>query len=108
MTGPVQLSHTGKKRLRPDHDFRFPSSVIRRGYAEFEQRAGQVKAPRGAKTALVENAINSFPAQFTITELEQKCPGVSRDMLRYLLNRLQQQKRIKCVKLGRNSLWQKM
>jgi Fic family protein len=98
--------HEGRHELTPWMNLLL--AVIRRGYAEFEKRAGQVKAPRGAKTALVENAINSFPAQFTITELEQKCPGVSRDMLRYLLNRLQQQKRIKCVKLGRNSLWQKM
>ena len=98
--------HEGRHELTPWMNLLL--AVIRRGYAEFEKRAGQVKAPRGAKTALVEDAINSFPAQFTITELEQKCPGVSRDMLRYLLNRLQQQKRIKCVKLGRNSLWQKM
>ena len=98
--------HEGRHELTPWMNLLL--AVIRRGYAEFEKRAGQVKGPRGAKTALVENAINSFPAQFTITELEQKCPGVSRDMLRYLLNRLQQQKRIKCVKLGRNSLWQKM
>jgi Fic family protein len=98
--------HEGRHELTPWMNLLL--AVTRRGYAEFEKRAGQVKVPRGAKTALVENAINSFPAQFTITELEQKCPGVSRDMLRYLLNRLQQQKRIKCVKLGRNSLWQKM
>jgi len=98
--------HEGRHEITPWMNFFL--AIVRRGYAEFEQRAGQVKAPRGAKTALVEDAINSFPAQFTITELEQKCPGVSRDMLRYLLNRLQQQKRIKCVKLGRNSLWQKM
>jgi Fic family protein len=98
--------HEGRHELTPWMNLLL--AVIRRGYAEFEKRAGQVKVPRGAKTALVENAINSFPAQFTITELEQKCPGVSRDMLRYLLNRLQQQKRIKCVKLGRNSLWQKI
>ena len=82
-------------------------AVVRRGYAEFEQRAGQVRAPRGAKTALVEAAINSFPAQFAITELEQKCPGVSRDMLRYLLNRMRQKGRLECVRRGRNSLWQK-
>lgn len=101
-----QQWHEGRHEITPWMNFFL--AIARRGYAEFEQRAGQIKAPRGAKTALVEEAINSFPAQFTITELEQKCPGVSRDMLRYLLNRLQQQKRIKCVRLGRNSLWQKV
>ncbi len=98
--------HEGRHELTPW--FNFFLAIVRRGYAEFEQRAGEVKAPRGAKTALVEEAINSFPAQFAISELGQKCPGVSRDMLRYLLNRLQQEKRLKCVRRGRNSLWQKI
>ena len=97
--------HEGRHELKPWMNFFF--AIVRRGYAEFEQRAGQVKTPRGAKTALVEDAINSFPAQFTISELEQKCPGVSRDMLRYLLNRLQHEERVKCIRLGRKSLWQK-
>ena len=100
-----QRWHEGRHELTPWLNFFL--TVIRRGCAEFERRAGQVKTPRGAKTALVEDAINAFPAQFAITELEQKCPGVSRGMLRYLLNRLQQQKRMKCIRRGRNSLWQK-
>ncbi|MHB8522106.1 MAG: Fic family protein [Limisphaerales bacterium] len=100
-----QRWHEGKHELTPWINFLL--AVTRRGYAEFETRAGQVQAPRGAKTTLAEEAINSFPAQFTISELERKCPGVSRDMLRYLLNRLRQQKRVKCARHGRNSLWQK-
>lgn len=101
-----QQWHEGRHDLTPWMNFFL--AIIRRGYAEFEKRAGELKAPRGAKTALVEAAIQSFPAQFTIAELEQKCPGVSRDMLRYLLNRLQQNKRLKCVRRGRNSLWQRV
>lgn len=97
--------HEGRHELTPWLNFFL--AIVRRGYAEFEQRAGQVRAPRGAKTALVEAAILAFPAQFAIAELEQKCPGVSRDMLRHLLNRLRQEARIKCVQRGRNSLWEK-
>ena len=99
-----QQWHEGRHDLTPWMNFFL--AVIRRAYADFQHRAGEIKAPRGAKTALVEDAIRSFPAQFAISELGQKCPGVSRDMLRYLLNRLQQQKRLKCVRRGRNSLWQ--
>jgi hypothetical protein len=41
-------------------------SVLRRAYREFEQRADEVKSPRGAKTVLVETAIDSFPGEFTL------------------------------------------
>jgi Fic family protein len=101
-----QRWHEGKHELTPWMNFLL--AIIRRGCAEFENRAGQIKAPRGAKTALVEQAINSFPAQFSIAEIERICPGVSRDMLRHILNRLQRQKQISCVRHGRNSLWQKI
>jgi Fic family protein len=100
-----QRWHEGKHELTPWMNFLL--AIIRRGYAEFENRAGEIKVPRGAKTALVEQAINSFPAQFSIAEIERICPGVSRDMLRHILNRLQRQKHISCVRRGRNSLWQK-
>jgi Fic family protein len=100
-----QRWHEGKHELTPWINFLL--AIIRRGYAQFEQHAGQIKAPRGAKTALIEQAVDSFPAQFSITELERSCPGVSRDMLRHILDRLRRQKRISCVRRGRNSLWQK-
>jgi len=34
------------------------------------------------KTALVTAAIDAFPGNFTLTDLERACPGVSRDMVR--------------------------
>lgn len=98
--------HEGRHDLTPWLDFFL--AIVRRGCAEFEQRVGQVRAPRGAKTALVHAAIDSFPGPFAIGELERQCPGVSRDMLRHLLRRLQAAKRLRCVRRGRNSLWQKM
>jgi Fic family protein len=100
-----QRWHEGKHELTPWMNFLL--AVIRRGYTELENRAGEIKAPRGAKTALVEQAINAFPGHFSIAEIERICPGVSRDMLRHILNRLQRQKQICCVRRGRNSLWQK-
>ena len=54
-----QRWHEGKHELTPWMNFLL--AIIRRGYTEFEKRAGQVKAPRGAKTALVEAAIGAQP-----------------------------------------------
>ena len=59
--------------------------VLKEAYREFEERVGQMKSPRGAKTGLIKSAVNSFSRDFTVTELEQACPGVSRDMVRRVL-----------------------
>ena len=45
-----------------------------------------MKAPRGAKTDLVLATINRFAGEFTVSQVEQACPGVSRDMIRRVLN----------------------
>jgi Fic family protein len=45
--------------------------VLRRAYREFEQRAGELKSPCGAKTVLVETAIDAFPGEFTLGNLER-------------------------------------
>ena len=50
--------HEGKHDLIPWLNYFL--GVLRRAYREFEQRAGEVKSPRGAKTVLVETAIDAF------------------------------------------------
>jgi Fic family protein len=81
--------------------------VLKSAYREFEARAGQVKSPRGAKTALIEAAIEAFPADFTAGDLERACPGVSRDMVRRVLRDLQEAKRVICLGRGPGATWRK-
>ncbi len=82
-------------------------SILRRAYREFEERAGQVKSPRGAKTALIEAAIEAFPAEFSLGDLERACPGVSRDMVRRVLRELQKAKKVVCLGRGPGAAWRK-
>ncbi len=62
--------------------------ILKEAYREFEERVGQLKSPRGAKTQLIKSAVNAFSGEFTFAELERACPGVSRDMLRRVLGQL--------------------
>jgi hypothetical protein len=43
-------------------------------YREFESQVGQIKGPRGAKTKLIESAIKTFSAEFTLADLERSYP----------------------------------
>ncbi len=81
--------------------------VVRRAYREFEESAGQIKTPRGAKTALVEAAIGAFPGDFTLAELERACPGVSRDMVRRVLRELQKAGKVACLGRGPGAAWRR-
>ena len=97
--------HEGKHDLIPWLNYFL--GVLRRAYHEFEQRAGAVKPPRGAKTALVETAIDAFPGEFTLADLERACPGVSRDMVRRVLRQLQKKGRVACLGRGPAAQWRK-
>lgn len=81
--------------------------ALKTAYHEFEERAGRVKAPRGAKTAMVEAAIKAFPGEFSLRDLERACPGVSRDMVRRVLRDLQRAAHVACLGRGPGAPWRR-
>ena len=105
----LQRSSTGWHEGR--HDL-FPwlnyfLTIVRGAYREFEDRVGQVRSPRGAKTALVQAAIEAFPGQFTLGDLERACPGVSRDMIRHVLRDLRRAGWVACLGRGPGAPWRR-
>jgi hypothetical protein len=82
-------------------------AVIRRAYGEFKQRAGDMKSRRGAKTELVDHAIEATVGEFGITDLGRACPGVSRDLIRLRLRDLKAAGRIECLGRGPGAKWRK-
>ena len=82
-------------------------AIARRAYGEFEERAGNMKSRRGAKTELVEHAIESIVGEFGIAELERACPGVSRDMIRLLLRDLKAAGNVECLGRGPGAKWRR-
>jgi Fic family protein len=97
--------HEGRHDLIPWLNY-FPG-VLRRGSVEFEQRAGVMESPRGAKTVLVETAVDAFPREFTLGELERACPGVSRGMVRRVLGQLQKKGRLAWLGRGPSAYWRR-
>lgn len=81
--------------------------TIKTAYREFEERIGQLRSPKGAKTELIKWAIQSFSSEFSLSELERACPSVSRDMIRRVLRELQGLKEVECLGRGPGALWRK-
>jgi Fic family protein len=81
--------------------------TVKTAYKEFEERVGQLRSPKGAKTELIRAAIDSFSREFTLSDIERTCPGVSRDMIRRVLRELQSRKEVECLGRGPGALWKK-
>lgn len=79
--------------------------VLLRAYGEFRERAGRLMTARGSKTALIEAAVNRRVRPFAISEIEDDCPGVSRDMIRHVLRRLRDEGRVEVHGRGRGARW---
>lgn len=100
-----QRWHDGKHELLPwlNHFL----SITRRAYGELERRVGDMKSKRGAKTELVERAIEGNLGEFGITDLERACPGVSRDMIRLVLREMKSTGKVECLGRGPGAKWRK-
>ncbi len=97
--------HEGRHDLFPWLNYFL--TVLKRAYRELEERAGLIRSARGAKTVLIEAAVAAFPGKFTLAALERAAPGVSRDMVRRVLRRLQKEGKVECLGMGPGAAWQK-
>lgn len=105
------LEHSSRKWHDGTHDpwpyINYLLFILKTAYREFEERVGQLKSPRGAKTELVESAIAAFDGTFTLADLERACPGVSRDMVRRVLRNLRHTGTVECLGRGPGAPWRR-
>ena len=81
--------------------------VLKSACREFEERVGQVRSPRGAKTELVTDAIERQEGSFRVADLQRECPGVSVDLIRQVLKTLRASNRVECLGRGQHAEWRK-
>ena len=62
-------------------------------------------ALRDRDEELVEHAIQAVGGEFGIADLERRCPGVSRNMIRHLLRDLKAAGRVECLGRGPGAKW---
>jgi Fic family protein len=79
--------------------------VLLAAYQEFEERVSAIQDARGAKTALIEQAVRRRIRAFAISDIEAECPGVSRDMVRHVLRQMRSRGEIAVQGRGRGAKW---
>jgi len=81
--------------------------TIKTACNEFEARVSGISSPRGSKSIMVDDAIKSLTGEFSISEIIDKCPGVSIDMVRKIFKEKQKTGEIVCKGKGRDAKWYK-
>lgn len=66
-----------------------------------------VETGRGAKTEVIRQAIDHQIGEFTLSDILQVCPGVSRETAKLAFRELAKQKKIVCLGKGKSAKWKK-
>ena len=95
--------HEGEHNIAPWLDYFW--GALLRAYKEFEERVGTIERGRGAKGDRVRAEILKRQLPFSITDIEEACPGISRDTVRLVLRTMKTEGLISPMGKGRGAKW---
>jgi Fic family protein len=79
--------------------------VMLRAYKEFEERVGEIRNSKGSKSQQIKQSILRKVGPFAISDIENDCVGISRDMIRLVLRKLRDEKIIENISSGQKAKW---
>jgi len=94
--------HEGKHNIEPW--LRYFLGVLIAAYKEFESRVG-VFRDESSKTDQIKAFVRKAVKAFSISEVEEACPNISRDMIRLVLRNLRDEGLIASTGKGRGAKW---
>jgi len=97
--------HEGTHDVRPWMNYFW--GALLRAYKEFEERVGTIEKRRGGKSDRIRDEALKRVLPFSISEIEESCPGVSRDTVRLVLRSLKAEGLIEPTGKGRTAKWRK-
>ena len=77
-------------------------------YKEFENRSSHLKIGKGAKTEIIKQSIDHQIGEFSLSDILQVCPGVSRETAKLVFRELANQQKIICLGKGKSAKWKKI
>jgi Fic family protein len=96
--------HETKHAILPWWEY-FLGVMLFGAYQDFERRVGLITTGRGTKTAMVLDAIAHFIGDFTIRDLQERCPHVGIDLIRRILREQKNAGNLVCLGRGPNAKW---
>lgn len=97
--------HEGEHTLLPWTEYLF--GVVVAAYRRFEARVGSLTAGRGAKSQMVLDTIAAFAGDFSTSEIQERCPNVSLDLIRRILQEQKKSGAVEPLGRGPRARWRK-
>ncbi|MCS3857837.1 Fic family protein [Salinibacter ruber] len=98
--------HEAKHDLHPWTDY-FLGTLLA-AYEEFEDRVGELRTQRGAKTQRILDAVEELHDGFKTRDVEELCPSVSRSLIRKVFDELKEQGKLRAEGRGPAAVWRKL
>ena len=98
--------HEGKHNLIPWWEYFL--GILLKAYKDFESRVGIITTARGNKTAMVLDTIKNSSSEFTVKDLQERCPTVGIDLIRKILRIEKMEGRIECLGRGPDAKWKRI
>ncbi len=99
--------HEGHHDLTPWVEYLL-GVVILGAWKELESRVGVVGSARGTKSAMVVDVIERFVSDFSVADLQSRCPTVSIDLIRRVLHQQRKDGKIECLGRGPRARWRRI
>lgn len=97
--------HESKHRLGPW--FGYHVMLLIQSYKQLEEKIGTSFSGKGEKSSRILHAIDQLPNEFGIRDLVQLCPGVSRPMIRVILENLRHEGKLILIGSTKSAKWKK-
>ena len=98
--------HEGRHNILPWCEY-FLGFVLS-AYREFESRVGMIATERGSKSRLIRSTVLHLLGDFSVSDIMQKCPSVSKDLVRSVLDTMKQDGDVICLGTGRSARWRRI
>ncbi len=98
--------HEGRHDLLPWNEYFL--GILVAAYRAFEERMGILIQAKGAKTEMVLESIRSFRREFSIKDIQGRCPNVGIDLIRRILRNEKTAGRIQPLGRGPAARWKRI
>ena len=99
--------HQGEHDLPPWVEYVL-GVVVLSAWQELERRTGLVQGGRGAKTAMILDVIDHLVGEFSVADLQARCPTVGIDLVRRVLRKQRDAGQVECLGRGRRARWRRI
>ena len=99
--------HESKHSLIPWWEY-FLGVIVQGAYSEFEDRVGLVTTGRGSKSARIKDTLNHLTGEFSVRDVQDRCPNVGIDLIRRILKEEKAEGRLECLGRGPGATWRRI